>query len=273
MKKLNLITFTLILCLLSCSSKPEKVDRTEFYKELIEMLPYKKGDTYKKDGKNYINGEAASRISLAAAELTGSGKDAWPILFAHINDRRPSYAAREVVGPYDVGHQCYYILYYQVAMPPRGYYKSKVRKGKDGKYHSRPGAYVHFKPDLTTWLKDRKHKSLNEMRLEIMRDILVKDNEIGYPDKVTQDEIQGILNKEISRLELVIEHESLSGVKSYEPSKEIQQKMEILIPKIRFEKKDFEFALYFIRRNISEKHPYDRLLYFFMFDLEKLSKT
>ena len=237
------------------------------------MLPYQKGDTFEKDGKKYINGSAASRISLAAAELTGSGKDAWPILFAHLNDKRPSYAAREVIGPYDVGHQCYYILYYQVADPPQGYYKSKVRKGKDGKYHSRPGAYVEFKPDLITWLETRKHKSLNEMRLEVMKNILVKDNEIGYPDKAMEDEIQGILNKEINRLQEAVNQEKISGVKSYGPSKQIQKQMEVTIPKIRFEKMDFLFALDFIRKMVSNKYPYDRVKYFLMFDADKLSNT
>ena len=129
MKPYNILILSLLFFIISCSSGVEKNNRTEFYKSLIEMLVVEKvkyDENVKIDpfDKGFVESEEKfKRIQFREAhlELTAAGREAWPALFDHLDDKRPSDAAKQVMGPYDIGHQCYYLLYYQVVNMPKGF--------------------------------------------------------------------------------------------------------------------------------------------------------
>lgn len=252
MKKLNLITFALILSLLSCSSKPEKVDRTEFYKELIEMLVVEE--------KEYSENFKRFQLNEAHLELVAAGKDAWPILFKHLDDKRPSEAARQVTGPHDVGHQCYYILHSQVVKLPKGFYTSRGIQ-----------VFNDFKPNIRDWLTQRQDKSLNEIRLETCKENLKIQKTSKYFLKSKDNRIK-LLEKEINRLETIIIKEKKEGITKEIKSRLIQEQLKRVRPRVTFEDRDFYFALDYVSRFPPYDNHRDKIKYIFLFDMSEIPK-
>ena len=168
---------------------------------LIEKLVLLKSDVTVEDGTTFIKTEASVRINSAGSSLSHLGRDAWPVLLQHLDDERESVPAREVSGPYDVGHQCYCILSGQVVNLPKGYIKAKTREGKDGKGRMTPGLYYSFSPDLKNWLHERREWTLTRMQLEVITNVLKENDEIGYANNEDRDRIRGLLLEHIKLLE------------------------------------------------------------------------
>ena len=169
--------------------------------ELIEKLVLLKSDVTVEGEKTYLKNDAIVRINGAGTSLFQAGRDAWPILLRHLDDKRESIASREVKGPYNVGHQCHWILSAQVVDLPKGYIKSKTREGKDGNWHTTPGMYYSFVPDLKGWFLKRGDRTINEMKIEVTKDILTMNDKIGYPTTEEETRIRGILLQQIKFFE------------------------------------------------------------------------
>ena len=86
------------------------------YDNQIDKLVLHKSDVTVEDEETYIESEADTRIAHARASLIKAGRDAWPILLEHLDDKRESTAVRAVSGPYTVSQQCYWILWEQLVL-------------------------------------------------------------------------------------------------------------------------------------------------------------
>ena len=126
------------------------------------------------EGKFYKEG-VIERIESAADKLHSLGKKSWPVLFRHLDDRRPSIPAAQVSGPYTVGQQCYHILRGQIVSYPKGYppYKGSHADDLDGL----------FKPNLKEWLEQRMDKPLEEIRIETVEYVLKREKADPKPDQ------------------------------------------------------------------------------------------
>lgn len=143
--------------LVSVASANDKLT-SESVDRLIEDLVLTEKDTFVMDGRSYLGREGADRINQAAAQLKNAGKNAWPQLFAHLRDKRESTPSASTLGPYDVGQKCHYILRFQIMDFPKGYPYSKLLA-----YHQ-----ISFRPGIDAWLTQRKDRSLDEIRYEVL---------------------------------------------------------------------------------------------------------
>lgn len=239
----SLLLFIMITSLTSCSHSDVN-SKAELYKDLVEKLV----EDPNKD-QQYIY--------QASLELRAAGKDAWPILFQHLNDQRPSDAFAAVMQPHDVSHAVYYTLLNQVNCMPPGYYRSKVRKISEGKSTSYSGRYLDIdQSKIKEWLEQRSHLSLNEIKLQSAMWTLKKENEAGYPDEKEKNRIQKVLKKEISRLEKLAKREK-AGLKEPKLTPELQDILNTkIIPKIFFKNEQFEEAIHFLQNILIQKGFY-----------------
>jgi hypothetical protein len=125
---------------------------------LIEELVLTEKDTFPMDGRSYLRGEALTRINEASSRLVAAGKDSWPQLFAHLQDKRPSTPSAEVTGPYYVGQKCCFLLRDQVMDFPKGYPYQKTLADHR----------ISFRPSIASWLTRRQERSLDEIRYEVL---------------------------------------------------------------------------------------------------------
>ncbi len=130
----------------------------------VEMLVLKKSDIFVKEGVQYQSAQSARRINAAIAHLISLGKQSWPTLFAHLDDKRPTMSSRETTGPHQVCHNCYDILRRQITSYPRGYPPSKLS----------PEYQLDdlFQPSIKDWLLQRRIKSLLEIQIETLRHVI-----------------------------------------------------------------------------------------------------
>lgn len=136
---------------------------------LINDLVLTAKDTFVMEGRSYYTREGMERISRATEQLTSAGKAAWPQLFAHLRDKRASTPSAEVLGRYDVGMKCYYILRFQIMDMPRGYPYQKTL------------AYdqLSFRPGIDVWLTQRRDRSLDEIRYEVVAILIDMEDYAG----------------------------------------------------------------------------------------------
>lgn len=192
--KMKLISIFLLFTLATAFGK-------EPFNKLIDKLVLLKSDVTIEAGNSYLKDEARERIGNAETSLVEAGRDAWPVLLQHLDDKRESIPSMEVTGPDTVGRQCHSLLSAQVVDLPEGYVQSKMRKGKDGEWHETPGMYYSFSPDLKSWFLNRGDRTLNEMKLEVIKDVLRMNDEIGYPSIEEKNRIRGLLQQQIKLLE------------------------------------------------------------------------
>jgi hypothetical protein len=152
---------------------------------LIEQLVLTERDTSLMDGRSYLSREAATRINAAFGQLKNASKDAWPQLFAHLQDKRNSTPSADTNGPYDVGQKCYFILRSQILDMPAGYPYSKLL------------AYnrISFRPRLDVWLTQRQSCSLDEIRCEVLRIL------IDMESYANQAEAVALLEPHLAKIE------------------------------------------------------------------------
>jgi len=142
----------------------------------------------------------------AAKKLMSYGKQTFPYLLKHLDDKRQSVAFRRVE-PHNVADACFCIIRMQVFFLPEDYRGSFCRTGADGKMHDR--AYF-LKPALFTydtiesWLEERKEKSLEEMQVEALQWLIEQEKRIGFQNKKDKKDFLYTLERQLSKVKKII---------------------------------------------------------------------
>lgn len=130
--------------------------------------------------------KAQERVKKAYAELVALGKDAFPLLIEHLNDKEYSLSFSTAIWrSFTVGEACFMIINDQIDIIGMTY---KGRIGKDGKDHTYVGYFEQFcsgawftKDGIERWWKENQDKSLREMQIQVLQWKIENEKKIGFP--------------------------------------------------------------------------------------------
>lgn len=151
---------------------------------------------------NEANATLAKRIYQVADKIESRGTKAFPLLIAHLDDRRQSVPMRNAL-PATVGDACFAILTRQLITLPAGYPQSIMRTGRDGGSHARPlaGRYWIHENQLAAWLNARKPWSIPNLRVEVTRWVLAEEQKIGVASEEDREKYIAPLTRHLRVLE------------------------------------------------------------------------
>jgi hypothetical protein len=150
--------------------------------------------------------EAQKKVSAAYKKLTAMGKDAFPMLIEHVNDRSYSQSTfSSLLLSESVGCVCFEIIEGQVDVVGMNY---KSRQGTDGEEHVHRGYFSQFsakgeyytQDGLRRWWKEHQHQSLKEMQIEALRWAIAREKKIGFPEKDDQKDYLEPLEAKLRKL-------------------------------------------------------------------------
>jgi hypothetical protein len=139
--------------------------------------------------------KAQRKVDTARQKLTELGRDAFPILIEHRDDKEYCCPLGEGANPLlslSVGNACCLIISTQVDCSGGGY---KSRTGSDGKMHGCRTYFSQFFKDredtpgnaFGRWWKEHQRQSLREMQIEALRWAIAEERSIGFPDKKDEE--------------------------------------------------------------------------------------
>jgi hypothetical protein len=143
------------------------------------------------------------KCQQAFRKLTELGEAAFPVLVAHLDDKRPSIHFRNHYMGHSVGNACYWNIYFQLSDHPRDYSSyGYSRKGRDGKDHPKPyweGTPFGGAGGVKAWLEENRALSYREKQIKCLAWLLDREKAIGAPD--AESYFENILPLEIRILE------------------------------------------------------------------------
>lgn len=123
---------------------------------------------------------------MAFQKLADHKIAAFPVLVAHLEDKRQSVNFRNHSMGNSVGHACFWNIYYQLQDRPENYSEyGDSRIGRDGEYHSKPywvGTPFGDAGGLKEWLEANKSLTYVEMQIKCLQWLLEKEKAIGACD-------------------------------------------------------------------------------------------
>jgi hypothetical protein len=195
------ITFcSLLSTLLVCpflrpadAERPKDVD-TKAIEALISKLkssnkdPNPKNESGLREFPKEYDIKAQKAVDLARKELKEMGKDAFPMLIEHVQDKGYSRTIlTSIQRSLSVGAVCFMLIEDQVDI---GGMRYKWREGVDGKTHLHRGYFSQYCGDawftqegLKKWWKENQNYSLKEMQIAALKWDIVREKEIGFPGK------------------------------------------------------------------------------------------
>jgi hypothetical protein len=151
------------------------------------------------------NVEAQEKVEKARKKLIALGKDAFPALIEHVQDKgysRPISTA--ILRGLSVGEVCFMIIEGQVDLAGIRY---KSRDGSDGYHYVHRGYFSQYckkawytRDGLRKWWKDNKNRSLKEMQIEALKWAIARERRIGFPGKKDREHYLDPLLEELNRL-------------------------------------------------------------------------
>ncbi len=124
---------------------------------------------------------------LAAFDaITEYQEVAFPLLVAHLDDKRHSINFANHYEGNSVGDACYWIMHYQLRDHPDNYSAyGYSRLGRDGKDHPKPywsGTPFDDAGGLREWILANKELNYTEMQIKCLEWLLAGEKKIGAPD-------------------------------------------------------------------------------------------
>lgn len=165
----SVLIFSICISTLGSSAADEKLSAQQI-EALFDQLAITAADTYLQDGQQHVRLATYERIKLAMEQLHQAGEQAWPHWIAHLDDKRPSTLSAQVIGPPpDIGHKCYYAIRYQLIDLPKEFRRSKTSADNQ----------IDFGPSLCVWLENRKAWSLDQMRCDVLAQLIKIETEVN----------------------------------------------------------------------------------------------
>jgi hypothetical protein len=150
--------------------------------------------------------KAQEAVVDAKRQLTKMGKDAFPTLIAHGEDKGYCLSTRvaDLVG-HSIGTVCLDIIEEQVDTAGMRY---KAREGADGKkLHIHRGYFDKYYGDNTSrcaafkkWYDEHETKTLKEMQIEALEWAIEREKAIGFPGKKDQESYLTPLERKLDEL-------------------------------------------------------------------------
>lgn len=156
---------------------------------------------------------------------------AFPVLIAHLNDKRQSTNFRNHHVANSVGHACYWNIYYQLQDRPDNYSSyGEGRTGRDGRDHTKPyweGTPFDEAGGIKQWIERNKNLTYLEMQIKCLQWLLDKEKNIGacdadsYFENILPLEIRILerktqasenVDKELTRLRRVLANKDASSI-------------------------------------------------------------
>ena len=157
--------------------------------QLIQQLVFDVGGTSKQPALSSDSEEYAQRFrqsQQAFKELMQLKEEAFPVLVAHLDDKRPSVPFRNHIANSSVGYACYLVIYYQLQDRPEGYSRyGYQRLGRDGEQHVQPywdGSPFDQVGGVDRWLAANQDLNYVEKQIKCLQWLLDKEKAIGAPD-------------------------------------------------------------------------------------------
>ena len=195
------------------------------YKKLIDQLVIENDN----GGFNY---------NSAFEELKARGKDAWPSLFDHLEDERPSeLTISDPTIDATVGHNCLAILYYQIVDIPWEYCLKASRFNRSNLEHK-------FKPSIKEWLLARSEQSLTEIKIGFISDLINEEKKFDYQDSAVKQKNLNMLKNHLKKLKSLIKEEKSGKVKSY------GDKLNLIVSKARISNRSLDFCLIWLKKKL-----------------------
>lgn len=122
----------------------------------------------------------------ARHQLKSVGKDAFPMLIQHLNDKAYSLSiSTSILRSFSVGDVCFSIIEDQVDLGGESY---KSRMGSDGELHPYRSYFSKYcdgmwytKEGIQRWWNDHQHSSLRNIQIEALRKAIDRERAIGFP--------------------------------------------------------------------------------------------
>lgn len=191
------------LILPGCSAKNEigtqtpgissPIPQEEEIRKLIEELVFAEGDADNQPvytpGVTDTSGEYSRRYRRcldAFSKLTEFADSAFPLLVAHLDDKRQSINFRNHCLDNSVGDACYWIMHNQLMDKPRDYSEYGYQRiGRDGQWHVKPywkGSPFTEAGGIAKWLDENKNLTYPEKRIKCLQWLLEREKAIGACD-------------------------------------------------------------------------------------------
>ena len=141
----------------------------------------------KPENRKGYDKQAQQHVALAEHKLAALGKDAFPVLIEHLNDKEYSLSfATSLLRDFSVGEVCFMLIESQVHLTGTGY---QTRDGADGKSYTYPRYFsqycgnVWFTQDgVRNWWSEHEHQSLREMQIDALEWAIAEEQKIGFRD-------------------------------------------------------------------------------------------
>jgi hypothetical protein len=144
------------------------------------------GMTFETEYPHGYDHRAQEAVLGAKRQLIAMGKDAFPALLAHGDDKEYSLTqSYSVYYDHSVGEVCLQIIEQQVDLVGMNY---KARKGADGKWHGFSSYFSKYyvaggnqRSALKKWYDGHETKTLKEMQIEVLEWRIEHEKAIGFP--------------------------------------------------------------------------------------------
>jgi hypothetical protein len=138
--------------------------------------------------------KAQEKVEQARGKLIELGKDAFPVLIEHLNDKGYSRSIpTAILRSLSVGDVCFLIIEDQVDLFASR--RCKSRQGADGQLHVFHRYFSKYckrawytQAGMQAWWKEHKSQTLKEMQIEALRWDIEDERKIGFPSKEDEEE-------------------------------------------------------------------------------------
>lgn len=150
--------------------------------------------------------QAQRSVEDARRKLISLGKDAFPFLIEHINDKEYSLSfSTSILRGFSVGEVCFMIIERQVDLAGVAY---KGRDGSDGKSHVHRRYFSQYcagrwftQAGIQKWWETHQQLSLREMQIEALRWAIQREQNIGFSGENDRKHYLGPLQERLRKLE------------------------------------------------------------------------
>jgi hypothetical protein len=181
-------------------------------RSLIEKLASKNSrPTQSSDGLTVVlpgdwDHDAQKIVDEARSQLKRIGKPAISMLLEHLQDERFSRTeSSSVEYNVSVGHVCGGIIKSMASAGVGGY---KSRLGTDGRGHNCPNYFfanyrndANYGINLVKWWSDNRHKTVKQMRIDVLKWRIKQEEQIGFPDEESRRHIMDQLTAKLAETE------------------------------------------------------------------------
>jgi hypothetical protein len=150
--------------------------------------------------------KAQDKVEEAHRKLIQLGKNSFPVLIEHLNDKAYSMSISTAIPrSLSVGDVCFMIIENQV--DPFASSRVKGRRGSDGKDHAFRGYFSKYcdvkwysREGLQKWWQEHKEQSLKDMQIEALRWDIEDERRIGFVSKEDEEESLRPLQEKLNQL-------------------------------------------------------------------------